>query len=269
MTATKTKTKTNINRIITPSINWGTYMAPVHTKINGKMVELPNKSIIRDDTHKPIGLVSDRYQMVDHRENIWSAAEALMKLTNKFDVWHRVEKGRIYSRLTINNMPIMKNVKNEGAKIALDIYNSYDKTRAFEISFSVWRQVCSNGMMGFAKVSGMRKIHTAKIKTAEVVDKLNEGIKYYQKEYQEFFKKLRANKPMEREQLEELFKDRLVKEAREAYKLEYTTTKRHDLWTQYNAFTRVISHNDKVKEKYRQKMLNKVSQAFLTAAATK
>jgi hypothetical protein len=258
----------NLNDVITKEIDFNVEQVPSFIQYNGKTVQTNEFVTVRTDTGMPISSVGSRYQVLDHKKAILVAAEALNRITQDWSVTHRVETGRIYSRFTINNEDLMPTVRSEGAKLALEVKNSYDGSQSFGIDFSVWRKICSNGMMGFAREAGIRRVHTASL---EVNDRLVKGIvtamQNTKEKYETFYRTLSEKPVISKEVLETVFTDKLIKLARQGYRTERSFVGTDSAWTQYNSFTRAITHDEGTSESHKQNLSIILSNLFLSQSA--
>ena len=250
---------TGIN-VITPNIDFS--VAERVVTVGGRSVD-GYKATVRQDTGQVLGINGSRYQMVDHRKNIEAVAKALYQVSPDFTVKHTVEGARIYSRFTLEQEGLMGNSRVEGAKLALDLQNSYDGSLMFGYLFSVWRQVCSNGMFGFATEKRARKLHTRNINVKSLVKGIAPAIIAYKNHYETLYENLRDAKPIPGDILEKKFSKKLIDQARENYKKEHAITQKHSAWTQLNAFTRSLTHDEKISEGHRQDLSKVVTSLFI------
>lgn len=125
----------------------------------------PGVSIIRLDTKEIISNMSSQYQLIKHSD-ILDAVEAVFE-SNKMSyelkemMLHGVKDTSMRARY------ILTDFEMSGHNPIVDINNSYDGLSKFHIQFGVWRQVCSNGMMGYGKEFIYDKIHIRESVTLE------------------------------------------------------------------------------------------------------
>ena len=80
---------------------------------------------VRLDTQEPIGIVTDRYQLVQHKDNIKIAYNAIKELSDNFAIRNVVSGGKVFTRFMINtNAVIPHSINEETAKIVDDLYSS-------------------------------------------------------------------------------------------------------------------------------------------------
>jgi predicted heme/steroid binding protein len=252
---------------ITQDVNFDTTTRPLYaTSQNERIDALNHRGIIRTDTNEMIGIVGGRYKVVDHKRSIEQTGEAISRFSPNYSVSHNVEGGRVFTKFKLEDLRAFDGNQNEQAYIAVNLYNSYDRSISQVVSFSVWRMVCSNGMYGFANEFRERKLHTQSLNIAKMTEHLESSIESYLKKYENFQQQLVGKKIIKAEILEKTLGERLVKNARDNYRVEKAITGVDDAWTQYNAFTRTITHNDKISESRRQELSRTVSSLFLANA---
>jgi len=250
---------------INPDVNFKVGRQPVYAKRGSQFVQVPDRyETYRLDNGETLGVVGSRYKVQQHTDNLAMAEQAIAKLSHNFSAEHFIEGARIMSRYTMHDLTIMQGDSIEASKLAIEIINTYDGSRCFEASLSVWRQICTNGMMGFAKAISLRKRHVKSLFVRSELTGLAESVEGHKEAYEIFYKGLRDKPVIDRETLEEKLPERLVKSAREVYPQEYAHTQRHTAWTQYNAFTSVISHKENVQEARRQQLSTLVSNLYLS-----
>jgi len=246
--------------VITPNIDFAVKPKPV--VVGGRTVD-GYQAAVRVDTGETLAINGSRYKIVDHRKNIELVAKALQRVSPDFQVKHTVENARIYSRFTLTQEGLLPNDRIEGATLALDLQNSYDGSLMFGFAFSVWRQVCSNGMFGFRTEKRARRLHTAGINVNSLIKGITPAIIAYKNDYTKLYSTLKDKTVIPTEKLEEKFTQKLISQARENYAREYAITKTHNAWTQLNSFTRSLSHDDKISEGHRQELSRQVTALFL------
>jgi len=240
---------------IVKGVDFGVRLEPaMFIDPNGKKIEVPNRFVtVRNDTNQPLAVVGSEYHPQDHRDNLKQIADVLSNCYGDYTVRHNVVGARIHKS------------KNETAKVRIRVVNSYDGMASFKAFMDIWRQVCSNGMMGFADGGlSISKIHSKKL---DLQQQLNVGIEdkvdAYISEYNEFYAKLVATKAINLKKLE-ADKDiptKLLASAMDKYKSE----KEQNAWGQFNSFTNIITHSP-IKEERKEMLTTKVTGAFLRIA---
>ena len=242
-------------------------MKPALMERNGVAQPIPNRfATYRADTQEPLGVVGRRYKVHQHTDTIVKTAQIISKFTDNYSVNNWVEGARVYSRFMLNDIGVLTNVKNEDARLGIDLLNAHDGSRMVQLDVSMWRLVCTNGMRRFVKEHSLKKMHVKGVTLTSIFTGLPSIVSAYKDGYTLMYNKLKDEKPIGKELIEKTFTERLIKHARDNYKLEYAITKQHTAWTQYQAFTRTITHG-KFQENRKIELSTILSNLFLTQYA--
>jgi hypothetical protein len=244
-------------------VNFEVDMRPALVSWKGESVAVPERFVtVRTDTGEPLGVVGGRYKVHQHKEAILRTATEVEKLTDNYTVKHVVEGANIYSDFQFPEISLMTGVPHEDVLFGMKLWNNHDGMHILLFQFYGMRLVCTNGMRHFMGIEQLKKAHVKSVSLDNLHVQLPDIIKAHQIGYAEMFNKL-ADKPMiPGELIEEQLPPRLTKKAGEAYPEEYAVTKRKDAWTQYQAYTRVISHAEN-QEVWRNNMSKIVTNFFL------
>lgn len=110
-------------------------------------VQIPHRfAVVRGDTKKPIGIVSDKYALVPHKEVVEGFRKALKGQETIESIKVSNQGARLYMSIV---MPDVKVSIDEGDDVALRLIveNSYDGSKMLQVMFGAYRLVCSNGMV--------------------------------------------------------------------------------------------------------------------------
>jgi len=104
-----------------------------------------------------VSRMSSQYQLVRHPD-ILDAIESVFE-SNKLS--YELKEMMLHGTLdsSIRARYILTDFESSGHNPIIDVNNSYDGLSKFHVHFGVWRQVCSNGMMGYGKEYICDKIH--------------------------------------------------------------------------------------------------------------
>lgn len=232
-----------VTDIITPEIAFTVDRAAVRNDFTGKTIPKVFANY-RTDTGESIGIVKSRYKIFQHTE-ILSAFQNnyLSKIDRTYIVKHYVNKGRILSKVMFpaHGTGIEKNQ----ALFCLNIKNSYDGSGKLELSGEIVRLICLNGMTrSLYKIGSMVVSHCIRNRVDNnVIDHVYETMAVAKNEYVMLVEGLSARPIVPREQLpESIFPKRLIKRAEETYPIEYGITGKNNAFTQYQSYTRYLSH---------------------------
>jgi hypothetical protein len=240
---------------------------PALMERNGVAQPIPKRfATYRQDTGEPLGVVGQRYKVHQHVDTIVHTAGIIDKFTQHYTVKNTVEGARVYTRFMLNDIGVLSNVPNEDARLGIDLLNSHDGSRMVQLDVSMWRLVCTNGMRAFVKEHSLKKMHVKGVTMGAIFEGLPTIVSAYKEGYSKLYNQLKDEKPLGTEIVAKTFTDRLIKNARDAYRQEYAVTKVHTAWTQFQAFARVITHS-KFQENRKIELSNTLSNLFLTQFA--
>jgi Domain of unknown function (DUF932) len=123
------------------------------------------RAVIRTDTMRPLGVVSDKYSLLPHADIVDALRETLkgQKTDEKIHVTH--DGARMYLEITLPEETLT--VEGDEIAMRLVVANSYDGSRKVHIAFGAYRLVCSNGMIIGRKLLSLNKRHVGEV-TLEV-----------------------------------------------------------------------------------------------------
>lgn len=136
----------------------------------------------------------------------------------------------------------------------IEVQNSYDGTLRRSISLSFYRQICSNGLMGYRKEAEVRQKHNNDLMPnlgfiMKRLDKLDDNLREFRKlterrvtskEMEEIMKRLR-------EQKGDTFPKRIIEEVPlKLYEEAEALQTEPSAWLLYNSFNRILNHDQRV-----------------------
>lgn len=227
--------------------NFPVQLQPILTKnpIPGLSEEIGGrKAVVRQDTGNVLGIVSDKYELLEHKDVIESFRAAL----NGMDYQEKIQLDRnggvMFAKYKLNAVQV--EVK-KGDLVALQfiVKNSYDGTNALQIRLGAYRLVCSNGMVIGKDYFTYSQKHIGKnIDIKALSDKIAMLSESFQGT-------LPVMQEMSRREISDISIDAMfsikttklpqyvVDLAREEYLKENDKT----VWGYYNSLTSIISHN--------------------------
>lgn len=229
-------------------------------------IEVPSgmKNVVRvtkpDGTKRTVNYCSDIYHLVKNEDIIPKFQETISK-------YYDVEAScriRDWSKFFVDFIIKDKSVsiiKSDALQTRIRMINSYDGSAKYQFYVSFWRQVCSNGMMGWAD-SGHRvkKMHTPAIGKEVEFSKIMEMTSLFiadMADNSELYKELadhELSRPYDRieEVLEETsFPSSLAEDVVQRFEIEKDIlgVKLPNDWLVYNAFNYQLNHNEDVQTK--------------------
>jgi len=119
-------------------------------------------SLINVDTQKQVGWVSRKYNLVTNREVADMLDEAFVD-TSVFSVKDHLNLNQgSWVRQVIfdaDNMTFDVTGRGDIVKVMAELVNSYNGQSSLELRIKMWRQICSNGMMGWKNLTTLRFKH--------------------------------------------------------------------------------------------------------------
>jgi hypothetical protein len=237
------------------------------------------QAVINEKIKDVVGVVSGKYQLVQHKEAFQPIVEAL----NSIGASYRMNIG--YTQRKAWMSIVTNSEATDGVSIGFQALNSIDGTTAIRYGFANfkqtrwvelvgYRQVCSNGMVvrvpldnaEFVKLEEREKIEVLLRETARIIhmgkahDKV-EAIRYIV-EAMELLKEPVArmieaskNKILAEKMAKELIAKYLGKRLNKKVLAQYRKEEKN-LWGLYNAMTFVASHNKEIATSSADSLLN-------------
>ena len=252
-------------------INYNVIQIPAEYKYKNKYKESPIIFNIREDNAKILGMVSQTYKLVDHKETIYNVQTALeyAKLLDRKPKHSIINNGaKIISEFILKDeiMPL----KNDKIKTRIILNNSYDGSLAIQFLFGLYRLVCSNGLMIGVTYGKIKYYHRQYFNLKDFIESVQENFKNYRKQSAQKIREL-ANKKIKEEQGKKIIETiclsnkkflpkKLFNPIFEYFKYpKYDLDKQKNLWTLYNAFTYILTrekYNEQIKNEYTSKVFN-------------
>ena len=119
------------------------------------------RAVIRTDTMKPLGVVSDKYALLPHAAVVDTMRETLKGQDTKETIRLTHNGARMHFEITLPDVTF----KVEGDEIAmrLVVANSYDGSRKVHIAFGAYRLICANGMTIGSKLVSLNRRHVGEV----------------------------------------------------------------------------------------------------------
>jgi hypothetical protein len=213
---------------------------PISTEPGGFIV--PNRlAVVRTDTMRPIGVVSNKYALLPHADVVDAMRDTLKGQETEETIALRRNGARMYLQITLPKITL----KVEGDEVAmrLVVANSCDRSRKVTIAFGAYRLVCANGM-----IIGQRYISVSRRHIGEVAIEVEQIRKQMTMLTQQFEETAPIIKRMATKLLPSSKKffdpnalhipTYLTAIARQEFKKEKDGT----VWDAYNALTFAITH---------------------------
>lgn len=256
---------TESKSLVTDDIDFAVTSAPIINSANGQTIPgfFAN---YRQDTGESLGIVKSRYKIFQHRDILSAFQEMYIgKITDdNFLVKNELRKGRVLTKVLFPNKTIGFS-KNE-SYLGLTLKNSYDGSSHLEIQAGLMRIICMNGMTrdGY-RIGDIQISHTIHRQfIPENMNNIFSTFKTMEGDYVTLVESL-SKKPVISNLPEKIFSKNLINLARKAWPIEYSISGENNALTQYNAFTRVLSHKN-IDPQRIDTLTSTITNFFMTAA---
>lgn len=151
---------------------------------NGTMSPVTGRlAVVREDTRKPIAIVSNRYSLIPHQRILDSIENAIEPLDlGPVPRGIYVDRGGARMR-ALFKFPTLAEPVSDGNEICpcVKIENTYDGTSRISIHIGAFRFVCTNLAVGGGGVfaGGFVSMHEGEIPIGEVVEQLAEYLRSF------------------------------------------------------------------------------------------
>lgn len=224
-------------------------MNPVRLEDGGSGDDIKRKkAVVRQDTGAVLGIVSDQYRLLEHKDVIESFRTALegVDYTEKISVAR--DGAQLFASYRLNS-ELIEVQKGDLVSLQFIVKNSYDGTNALQILLGAYRLVCTNGMVIGKQFFTFSQKHIGEdvsVKIGTIQDKV-EMLRG------QFVDTLPHLQLLSRTDMvlpsDELFSDEYVSELPtylvEAAKTSYDGVRDFTVWGFYNSLTNAITHNMK------------------------
>jgi hypothetical protein len=212
-------------------------------------------AIYSPDLNRVLHLAGRQYQLISNREFIQPIYNKLLDMFGYggFTVRCKNEDDRRFSAEFILTDKSIEVASKDFVNAMIEVQNSYDGSLRHSIGLSYWRQICSNGLMGYKKETLNESKHISDylpslefvLSKLETLDKQMQG-------FEKLTDRRLTPKEVERvmgkfEKIRDGFPKRILPEVplkmyEEAEKLETKPT----AWLLYNAFNFHLNHDSRI-----------------------
>lgn len=114
-------------------------------------IKVPKKfAVVRTDTDRPLGVVSDKYDLLPHK----TVVDGFRKAVEDQEVSEKISLTKFGARLMMDmTFPDVRVKVAKGDEVAMHLIvkNSYDGSNALRVVLGAYRLVCSNGLVIFQR----------------------------------------------------------------------------------------------------------------------
>ncbi|MEP2469921.1 DUF932 domain-containing protein [Ekhidna sp.] len=234
--------------------------------------DLPS-AIYSPDHNKVLSFCSGNYQLTENEELFSPVIELAQSVLGDVQIITKSYDDRRFYVDIIGDRRLYEVTKNDKICPMISIKNSYDGTVKQGFSLSYFRQICSNGMKGFAKEYSFESKHSKDKNILAELPILKKDLLNIKMKIEEF--KRMADRQMTGEELDALLEEfktsksiqypkRLLEEVPEIIGTEQEILKAPlSAWLVYNGFNNALMHADtkmlpEEKEKIDRRVLNHI-----------
>lgn len=235
--------------------NWTAELVDMTTKTTGTIsggISIPDqKAVVRSDNHTIIGVVGDRYKPLQP-SFAYSWFDTVCAQHNaRYTGAYVIDGGRkVILEATVNGAIEIR--KGDEVFRKIQLVNTFDGSYPFTAQFTTWRQICKNGLWGWAKDNKCKVHHTknGEIKAGEALRILAASMEYFQKFEEQC--KILAQKVIDAQMVDAFIKEcfgkeggtrqaNLITKVKECYEAGMGTGK-GTAWDLYNGYVEWIDH---------------------------
>lgn len=211
------------------------------------------KAIVRQDTGKVLGIVSDKYEVIEHGAVIDGFRQALGEST-AFGEKISITKGgaHLFATYTLKHRTVEVK-KGDIVGFQFTVKNSYDGTNMLQLTLGAMRLVCLNGMVMSRRFFGYSQRHYGENAGMASQEAIGEAIASLALQFDKQVPFMQAMAARELDKSTHVLRGALFESSKEELNLpEYLCTAAFDeyakagdgsLWGYYNAITFAITHN--------------------------
>lgn len=203
-------------------------------------------AVIRTDTGQPLGIISERYKLIPHKEVLERSREALMQDELKFEEKVSVTKNGAHCLIQYT-FPTAKIEIQTGDFVSLQItiINSYDASTSIRFLIGAFRLVCSNGLVIGKELAYYFLRHTSELDANVIQERFRDVSRHFNKSVVPVMSKMseselskeKSSQLLKKYKNKNIFPHWLIEDAQERYQKEKPT-----VWNFYNALTYFITH---------------------------
>lgn len=234
----------------TQNYNFPVELQPIYVGNDYRLVE-GRKAVVRTDTSKTLGIVSNGYGLVKHEAVI----DAFREAGKKFGVEEKIgltnDGGNLFYEMLFPKVETEVK-KGDIVRLRMIIKNSYNGLNSLNIMFGALRLVCLNGMVVGVKVFNFNFRHTKGFDFSEAIDAeyVKESIDGYVNSFSDSMDKVRLLTGKKVDADDTLFdkeetKIRLPQYLLDEAKEEFNKAEDFTAWGYYNSLTYAITHKIK------------------------
>jgi hypothetical protein len=132
---------------------------PAFAEVNGEKVYTGKDVLINEENNSVLGVVSPNYKLVTHNEIAEISEEAFSDINHTVIDHLNGQENKWVREIIIEDDEYSFDIDQDHLKAKVCFYNGYNGKTSAGMELSAWRQVCSNGLMGWGKIYGVNLPH--------------------------------------------------------------------------------------------------------------
>ena len=132
---------------------------PAFAEVNGVRVETGRDVLINEENNTVLGIVSPNYKLVTHNEIANIAEEAFSGINHTVTDHLNGQENKWIREIILEDDQYGFDIGDDHLKAKVSFYNGYNGKTSAGMELSAWRQICSNGLMGWGKIYGVNLPH--------------------------------------------------------------------------------------------------------------
>ncbi len=224
------------------------YDFPIEIRpINADGIVIPERyAVIRTDTDKPLGIISDRYKLVPHKEVVERSRAALIEARTNFKELITTTGYGAHLWIIFNFPDIKIEIwKGDPVTMQVIVENSYDTSTSIRFSIGAFRVVCSNGIVVWKRFVHDYQRHIPRLDIGSLQDRFGSLTRHFYDEAIPLMKRMPRTR-VSMKTIDQLFKRYeeknvfpkwMISDAQIRYQKESK-----NVWNFYNALTFSLTH---------------------------
>lgn len=235
------------DQIITPDINFRVKKIPLTAEVNGTQAEIPSR-FLTVGGDRVFDVVGRNYKPENHRQNLIQVARIVRAINSgNSPVSHTWQGSRLISSFLLSDNKYQIMGREEKALPSINLYQSFDGSRSWEIDIAVIRMICENGMIVKSdEFESIRQRHSMfSYNPDKVIDILPNMVQAYIEKYLEMYAVYKDHPVIDLEDLPKentLFPKKIYRAVIERSEIEFSNIGKN-AWAQWNAITHVLTRS--------------------------
>ena len=218
-------------------------------------LETKRKAIIREDTNKVLGVVSEQYKPIPNRDLFGGVEETFGRLNMNFQIKKLfTNERRTYVTYDFpeTKVDIGKNGIEDLVNMRLEVINSYDASHKVWLQLGGFRWVCENGLFVGTSIMEVSQKHFQGLAIPEICSKIKDSSDIYLNKVQPKWQLWNTTEvENDSDIIKRIEKKGFPRKYFDIVNAMWMTEKNRTVWNLYNSFTYVTTHRVESYERAR------------------